>query len=372
MIFILQGIIRAVCSSVNEQFVHLAAQEEERQRKVQQAAAHSQPPVKTKMLKRISKFSADQVSSSPVAVAAEVDKKKRKKKFLKRRGHGEQKSEGRGTTEKLSRARSTVEERADMDFVLVRLDNPGLSDTSADGAGSHVGGNEEVVEEIGKQFMAISKAPSRRTGQHSRGPKLKRLSTTEQASLSKRTRNITNQPGQDSLASSMAELLPPLAVSLPVARHDGNIVTQELENTERVQLPDIHDLLLARSKTRLPLGPDSFPNSASNSEYRLESVENSYPSLDRALTAVPLTTTQTPPPLSPPLVTSSHTTHSPPPPPPVTPPPVLQLTPESEEGEEAEDEKEASVNTQTSVDTKHKSRTSQLLENMAEGEMETM
>lgn len=370
MIFILQAIIRDVCSSVNEQFMHLVAQEEERRRQAREAAALSQTPVRSKMLKRISRVATDQITSSSSAAGGVAVKKGKKlgRKFLKRQSPRGQNTGGQGTVDKRNRMRSSVEERADSDFILLPLNTSDVSDRSGDGTGPSSEGNEGVVEEIGRQFSAISKMPSRRAGGHPRGPKLKRLSKTEQSSLSKRMLSLNIPSGGDSLASSVTELLPPLNITRPVSRHDGNVITQELESTEGVQLPDIHDLLSGRSKTRLPLGPESFPTSASTSEHMLDRMESSpHLSLDRTATGRSVTSTGAPLRLSPLLITPSHTTHSPPPPtppPPVTPPLVSQPTPD---GGEVGEEEPATEDTPT----KHRSRTSQLLETMVDGEVET-
>ena len=389
----LQSIIREVCSSVNEQFQHLVAQEEARQRQAQQASALTQTPVKTKMLRRMSTKVGDK--RSPSSLPVDTGDKKGKKlgwKFSRKRGVENQGSSGVGR--KGDKTRSSVEERADMDFVLLPMNNSGESSLG----GSPSGDTEGVVEEIGKQFLAIVQTPTRvrKSGQPPRGPKLKRLSKSSlsrnpvRASPTKRP----NQPGDDSLAGSTIELLPPLAISWSPTQHDGNVVTQELENAEDVQLPDIHDLLSMRSRTRLPLAPDSFPNSASNSEPRLEPIETSHPSLEQAAevvtstsppaTQAPITPlSKPPPPQSPPPPSKSP----PPQPPqaPVTPsqsppppsPPLLLSQPATSEGEGGidgeggEEVEETQVCVEEIVDTRHKSRTSQLLETMEEGEVET-
>jgi hypothetical protein len=293
------------------------------------------------------------------------------------------------------KTRSTVEERADMDFVLVPLNNSGLSDTSLGGkgdssaglrgAGPPPGGSEGVMEEIGKRFMAVSKTPVgvRKLGQ--RGPKLKRLSTTERDSLAKRAkspvgaspkRRLDLSTDTDSLDDSAIDLCPPLAVSHMITRHDGNRVTQELENTEGVRVPDLLDLLSTRSKTRLPLSPESFPNSASNSEPALELMDTSPNRVVPLVTSTPAPFSQarpSPPPSSPPPTAPSHIT---PPPPPTSPPPSSSHPSAEVEGEEEGGESERSgeevcVRSTQSRGSKQKSWTSQLLETMEEGEVET-
>lgn len=357
--------------------MNLVTQEEVRQRQAQQASAETQVPVKTKMLKRISRVVGDQ------SLTADKGKKGRKlgQKLSKKQGGDRLSGKARGSREK---TRSSIEERADMDFVMLPLNNSELSNTSIEGesdlstspnrAGYPPGG-EGVMEEIGKQFMAISKplTGSGKRGGQFRGPKVKRLGTAEQSSVPRRMRdpigaNLSRHLDQsnDSLSGSRSGLLPPLAVSR-MSRHDGNVVMQELENTDGVKVPDMSDIFVTKSKTRIPL-VDSFPNSASNSEPALEPMDMTpHSSLHRPS---PPLVTSTPVP-SPPSDAPSRppTLSSPPPPPPLTPPPPSQSPSQGEEAEREEDEEK--VVPPKPEECKRKSRTSQLLETMEEGEVET-
>lgn len=355
--------------------MNLVAQEEVRQRQAQQASAKTQIPVKTKMLRRISKVVADQTLTNDKGEKGE----KLGRKLSKKQGGDQQSRKARGTREK---TRSSIEERADMDFVMLPLNNSELSNTSMEGESdlstspnraSLPPGAEGVMEEIGKQFMAISKpfTGSGKRGGQLRGPKVKRLGTAEQSSVPRRTRdpigaNLGKHLDQsiDSLSGSKSGLLPPLAVSR-MSHHDGNVMTQELENTDGVKVPDMSDIFVTKSKTRIPL-TDSFPNSASNSEPALEPMDMTpQSSLHRPPPSSLVTSTPIP---SPPSDTHSQppTLPSPLPPPPLTPPPPSQSPSQGEEGE-----REEKVVPSKPEECKRKSRTSELLETMEEGEVET-
>ena len=366
---------------MNEQFLHLVAREEERQRQEERVAAHSQTPVKTKMLRRISRAAAEQAATTDNEGGRKKKGEKRSGKgFLKKRRAAVGKREGEGGGKmRRERTRSTVEEKADNDFVLLPLDSSGYS------GGSHEttsppdrrAGDESLAEEIGRQFVAVTQTPTttggRKSGHKLRAPKLKRLSKAEGGSLSNRTQTLLGVADKlmESLEGSRAELLPPLVVSRSPARHDGNVVTQELENTDGIRVPDVLDLLSTRSRTRLTVGPDSFPPSASGSEPALEPTEVSQTLLGSAPSITGASMTQPPPPLSPP----------PPPPPPVaslpqvpSPPPLVMSDSEGKEGGEGADlqaSQELSESRGSGDTPKHKSRASELLETMEEGEVET-
>ena len=366
--------------------MQLLAQEEARQRQAQQQLSkQTQPPVKTKMLRRLSNFVAEQ--SPPKA----EESKGRSKPAKKPKGQGRGDLRGEKGRERRQKTRSKVEERADMDFVLLPLDDSGLTEssgpagdwsTSLSGAGSPMGNG--MMDEIGRQFLAVSKTPTeaKKLGAQARGPKLKRLSATDKGSVPKKKKGSSPAKAMphramNESADSLTDLLPPLSSS-HVAKHDGNVVTQTLQNTEGVKLPDSYDLFATRSKTRLPI-VDSFPNSASNSEPTLESMEVSSSLLTSSLLTSspppPQTVTVAPAPIPPPPITSA-----PPPPPPSTtpltppgprappspPPPSSQLEGETEHGGVQLRETSSSVEA-----SPRKSRTSQLLETMEEGEVET-
>ena len=359
-----------MCSLVNEQFLSLVVREEERRRQEEQATAHTQAPVKTKMLRRISRAAVEQ---GAVTTTNERGMKKKEKKSGKSKKQ-QRRSTDEGKKMRREKTRSNVEESADRDFVLVPLDSSGPSEASGgieSPSGGGGGGGGGLAEEIGKQFLAVTTTPAGTGGKkRSRGPKLKRLkNTAEGGSQSKRTRNLlaVNQgrgaPSMESLEGSRADLLPPLVVSRASARHDGNVVTQELENTEGVRVPDILDLLSTRSKTRLTVGPDSFPNSASGSEPTLEPMQLSQFLLVGTAPPFVISSPASPPPFSPP-------------PPPLTPSPPLSPSPPPHSppatGREEEGESEVDQELSESRESaKRKSRTSELLDTMEEGEVET-
>ncbi len=124
---------------------------------------------------------------------------------------------------------------------------------------------EELLDEIGRYFTAISKEPSRarsrRTGAGPQGPKLKRLSAQgPMGSLTKdkgwrvAQRSPNRQAGSrlDGSQDSITDLLPPLQVN-QVHRHDGRVVSQDLEDTTGVKIPDSPELFVTKSKTRLSI-----------------------------------------------------------------------------------------------------------------------
>ena len=351
-----------MCSLVNEQFLSLVVREEERRRQEEQATAHTQAPVKTKMLRRISRAAVEQGAVTTTNERGVKKKEKRSGKSKKQ----QRRSTDEGKKMRREKTRSNVEESAARDFVLVPLDSSGPSGASGRvESPSGGGGGGGLAEEIGKQFLAVTTTPAGTGGKkRSRGPKLKRLKNmAEGGSQSKRTRNLlaVNQgrgaPSMESLEGSRVDLLPPLVVSRASARHDGNVVTQELENTEGVRVPDILDLLSTRSKTRLTVGPDSFPNSASGSEPTLEPMQLSQFLLVGTAPPFVISSPASPPPFSPP----------PPPLPPSPPPHSPPATGREEEGE-SEVDQELSESRESA---KRKSRTSELLDTMEEGEVET-
>lgn len=115
---------------------------------------------------------------------------------------------------------------------------------------------EEILQEIGRQFSAITKEPSRRRagGGRSRGPNVKRLSATGlQGSADRRKR----APSAES-RESVDDLVPPLQLNV-VKQHSGNRVTQELGNTDDIEVRDDFDVLVPRGKSRTTvLDQDSF------------------------------------------------------------------------------------------------------------------
>ena len=137
----------------------------------------------------------------------------------------------------------------------------------------------EVLEEISRQFSAIAKEPSRRRlPTQIQGPRLKRLSVgPEGGSLTKRKKQSSQSQDRvlerklSSSQESFDELLPPIQ-STKIEKHDMIILTQPLEDTTSIKLPDHPELFVTKSRARLSLD-GSFPPSASNSQHTLEQME---------------------------------------------------------------------------------------------------
>lgn len=113
----------------------------------------------------------------------------------------------------------------------------------------HSHGEEDIAEEIGRHFMAVTKEPSHRQqrAQASRGPAVKRLSTEDSKGKKKDGRRESND--------SITELLPPISVG-KIAKHDGNIIAQKLEDTTGIKLrEDISDYLVLKGKPRARINP---------------------------------------------------------------------------------------------------------------------
>ena len=126
---------------------------------------------------------------------------------------------------------------------------------------------EEILQEIGRQFsaIAITKEPPRGRagggggggGGRGRGPNVKRLSATGLHGSANRRRRAQFGPSADSM-ESIDDLVPPLQLNV-VKQHAGNRVTQELGNTDDIELRDDFDLLVPRGKSRSSvLDRDSF------------------------------------------------------------------------------------------------------------------
>lgn len=120
----------------------------------------------------------------------------------------------------------------------------------------------ELLEEIGRQFMAVTKEPSRRrTGAQAHGPNLKRLSSDHlpagSGSIGKkkaRNRAAHHSPSklrsdESTLSVESMDMVQPLNKN-EAKKHDGNVVTQHLEDTTGVQVPDYPELFVTKSKTR--------------------------------------------------------------------------------------------------------------------------
>ena len=120
---------------------------------------------------------------------------------------------------------------------------------------------EDILQEIGRHFSAITKESSRRRagggiGGHPRGPNVKRLSATGLQGSANRRRAIFG-PAAESM-ESVDDLVPPLQLNV-VKQHSGNRVTQELGNTEDIELRDDFDMLVPRGRSRRSvLDQDNF------------------------------------------------------------------------------------------------------------------
>ena len=112
---------------------------------------------------------------------------------------------------------------------------------------------EEILQEIGRQFSAITKEPSRRraggggAGGRGRGPNVKRLSATGLQGSANRRKALFG-PSAESM-ESIDDLVPPLQLNV-VKHHSGNRITQELGNTDDIELRDDFDVLVPRGKSR--------------------------------------------------------------------------------------------------------------------------
>jgi len=102
---------------------------------------------------------------------------------------------------------------------------------------------DSLALEIGRHFALITKDPSHQHRGH-RGS-LKRLSSGGSASR----RKIKEY---DSLSDSTSNLVSPLSVSKP-GRHNGKVLTQNLEDTTGVQLKQNQDLLVPKKSQRVSL-----------------------------------------------------------------------------------------------------------------------
>lgn len=257
--------VRQICSVVSGHFQLLLTQQEARQRQQQQ---QQQQQVKAKMLKRLS-----------------VDKTEQKMKSEKpsppkpQPEHAPDVSISTDIVEQPS-SYSDIPELPGQDWILRDWSTSPQPSPSTEG---------ELLEEIGRQFMAITKEPSRRIpASQMQGPRLKRLSVgPEGGSLSKKRRQPSrpapSRPApsrpldkvkQEDLSrsqDSLGELVPPIQ-STKIEKHDGAILIQPLEDTTGIKVPDSPELYIAKSKTRLSL-EGSFPPSSSNSQTTIEPME---------------------------------------------------------------------------------------------------
>lgn len=117
---------------------------------------------------------------------------------------------------------------------------------------------EEILEEIGRHFSAITKDPSRRrAGLRARAPNVKRLSAAGLQGSASEKRKALFIPAAESM-ESMDDMVPPLKLNV-VKKHAGNRITQQLEDAAGIEVEDVFDLLIPRGKPRRSvLDHDSF------------------------------------------------------------------------------------------------------------------
>ena len=242
-------------------FQSLLSQQEARQRQQQQQQPQQ---VKAKMLKRLSVDKTEQKMKS--------DKPSPPKSQAE---HTPGASVNDDTLELQPSSSFDIPELSGQDWILRDWSTNPQASPSTEG---------ELLEEIGRQFLAITKEPSRRKpASQMHGPRLKRLSVgPEGGSLSKKRRQPSrpapsrphDKVKQEELSrsqDSLGELMPPIR-STKIEKHDGAIVIQPLEDTTGVKVPDSPELYVAKSRTRLSL-EGSFPPSSSNSQIAIEPME---------------------------------------------------------------------------------------------------
>ena len=255
----IQGMVRQICSAVNDRFQHLLAEQEARRLQLLQQQQQQSQAVKPIMLKRLSTPAAPQ----PQAAAG---KKERKKKVSKQKQSPKDEQFPSPAHESVSEFEfsdlSGSHPEVFVDWSTHGQISPPPLPLSQEQDVSPE--REEILQEIGRQFSAITKEPSRRRGiggggggVRSRGPNVKRLSATGLQGSAGRRRREQFGPPADSM-ESIDDLVPPLQLNV-VKQHSGNRVTQELGNTDDIELSDDFDVLVPRGKSRSSvLDQDSF------------------------------------------------------------------------------------------------------------------
>lgn len=233
--------VRQICTLVSEHFHGFMLQreaEEEQQRLEAEQQQHQQ--VKAKMLKRLSTPPKSEKSS-------------------------------RTTSRKASQqAEIAAPMEVPLDHALQRFTKDRGQEEQSSNRPHPPYGEDNIMEEIGHHFMAITKKPSHR--QHGvrslKGPNLKRLSTD-------------SSKGRRESNDSIAELLPPIAMG-KIAKHDGKVVTQQLEDTKGIKINEkTSDYVVpkGRQRTRIlntqttAMEVDSLPTSGSK-ELRPKSTDS--------------------------------------------------------------------------------------------------
>lgn len=222
--------VRQICSLVSEHFHGFMLQREaEEQQQSQETHHQQQQQVKAKMLKRLSKPEPAKSEKSSRATSHKASQ----------------------LTEPSVAAQTTPPEASPGQLLHTYT---GQAEQSSPRQPSPrqpppPGGENDITEEIGRHFMAVTKEPSHRQprAQASRGPNVKRLRTQAYDSKARQKRESDDD--------SIAELLPPIAAG-KITKHDGNIVTQKLEDTTGIKVKDqISDYLILKGKRRARINP---------------------------------------------------------------------------------------------------------------------
>ena len=204
--------MRQICALVSEHFRGLLLQMEAEK----QSREEETRQVRAKMLKRLS--TSEVHRTSPRATRDHGGKKKQQAK----------KSPGRAGQEEVhtppSRASTLGETLENLEAELAQEE-------------------DSLALEIGRHFAAITKEPSHRC--RGRDGNLKRLSSGGSASRTRIKRH-------DSLCDSTSDLVSPLRVSIP-GKHNGNVLTQDLEDTTGVHLKQNQDFLAPKKSQRASL-----------------------------------------------------------------------------------------------------------------------
>ena len=241
-----QEVVRQICAAVNDRFQHLLVEQEAREMQRQQQQTQAVKPI---MLKRLSTSATD---AEPHRTAGKKDKKKKlsRQQLFPR------------SEQFPSPAHESVSEFEFTDISGSNQDLPTDWSTSSIQQTSNPPDispeREEILEEIGRHFSAITKDPSRRrAGLQARAPNVKRLSAEVLQGSSSRRRKAVFIPAAESM-ESMDDMVPPLKLNV-VKKHAGNRITQQLEDATGLELEDAFDLLISRGKPRCSvLDHDSF------------------------------------------------------------------------------------------------------------------
>ncbi len=202
--------VRQICALVHEYFHGFLLQREEHQQKEE---ADQQQQVKAKMLKRLS-TPPEQGKSEKNSRAA--SRKVSQQAEISLAAAGE-------SSDPLAHAILTLTEEAQLK--TQQTPRPPLQ------------GDDSIADEISRQFEGLIKEPSRRQRQRAGGPK---------ASKGPNLKRITSEDKAD----SNNELLPPISMN-KVAKHDGRVVTQTLEDTTGIEVIDqLSDYLILKGKQR--------------------------------------------------------------------------------------------------------------------------